>query len=529
VERQPSTLKSVLFWNMVLIVLVTLGVVGSLLYASVVQTIRQSAEAEQALLAQQVTRTMEASLMGTVRLLQAFAWESGGDGDLDSRLRALLKSYSQITATYTLDKQGRTTAWFGRDATSHPAVCPPPLALAARYFQAGGLFYLSPWRAQEVDDPVILVAVPRLSQGTPSGMLVAEVSGPILTNLVIKLTEGGRIRISLVTEDGRPLGPGSPEEPLVLPAQVKETAGRAPTLEPVAAVVGNSLVTMLRAPWTGWTVVVQESTRDALTPILLAQWAFFVLTPLALMIATLLSFRQASLIAGEEARRIERLAVAVVEAQENERRRIAQDIHDWTAQRITSSFYHVQLLEKLLAKDPALVAKELPQLATTLDHANTELREIMRNLHPHLLNELGLAAAIKELVTDFARSAGLEHRVEVPEEGVPEPPKYISTALFRILQEALSNVEKHAAARRLEVVLDAGPGLATLTVADDGQGFDPDAAGDPARTERLGLSGMQERAELLGGDFCLTASPGQGTKVEVSIGWNPATTCPSES
>ncbi|MGE5552512.1 MAG: ATP-binding protein [Betaproteobacteria bacterium] len=521
-RRQPFTLRRLLFWNMVLIALASVAVVGSLLHVSLVRAIRQGVENEQVLRARQVGQSMEASLLNAVKLLHAVT-------RAPSLLPSLADSNPEILQVYAANPDGFITAFHPRDIRRPPVGRVTPVITAARYFRSGGRFYIAPGQAAGGTETVALVAVPQLEEGRLAAVLVAELSGDALASSLTGLSEDRRVGVYLAREDGRFLGPKAPPRWSRLPDPVRDRVLETPVGETVTDIVGDSLITAMRTPWTGWPVVVQEATDIAFNPIRLARWAFFVLTPLAMLIASLLAARQATLIAGDEARRIERLAVAVVEAQENERHRIAQDIHDWTAQRITSSYYHVQLLQKMLAKDPNLLAKELSALAATLDSANTELQEIMRNLHPHLLNDLGLVAAVKELVMDFARNAGLEYQVDVSEGGA-EPPRHISIALFRILQEALSNAEKHASARRVDVTLKLLPDQAILTVADDGVGFDPESESPaPNRLGHLGLAGMQERAELLGGSFRLTTRPGQGTTVEVNIPWNTETSRQSTS
>lgn len=512
--RRTVNLRSELFWSIVLIALITVTVVGSLLHVAVVQAIRQGIEDEQALLAHQVGRLLEASLLHTVSDLRTAARDP-------SFLTFLVESHSQAERAYAVNKAGVITASVVRSSAGPSVATPADLGFATRYFESGGLFYLttSPETAPEAE-AVVLVTVPQLAQGKPAGLLAAELSAHGLVGVVTGLSDNPGVGVYVLQGDGRFVGPERSPRYRRLPDPVLARAARTPVGEAFTTIVEDSLVTVMRVPWTGWLVVVREATDVALNPVRLARWAFFVLTPLALLIAAFLAFRQAAWISGDETRRIEQLAVAVVEAQENERRRIAQDIHDWTAQRLTSSYYHVQLLERLLPKDPAAVERELPQLASALNSANIELREIMRNLHPHLLTDLGLAAAVKGLVADFARKAGLEYEVEVTE-GAPEPPAHVATALFRILQEALSNVEKHAHARRVEVVLRLYPGQAIVLVSDDGTGFDPEAT--PTHLDQvngLGLSGMRERTELLGGYFRLVTTPGQGTTVEVSIPWN---------
>lgn len=513
--RRPATLQTVLFWNMVLIALAAVVVVGSLLHASLVRTIRQGAEDEQTLVARTVGRRIETSLLANVNLLQVAAHDP-------SLLPVLCRTRPEVEEAYALDASGSVTLYVPR----LPQPPPPPRTVAdvaARYFQSGGRFYITAGFNRQ-GEPVALVAVPQSGPGREGGILLSVVSAQALADPLTGVSEDRRIGVYLATEDGRFVGSRRPGGLSRVPDQVRDRAIRQPVDSPWTDVVGESLVTVMRAPWTGWPIMIRESSGLAFSPIRLARWAFFVLTPLAMGIAVLLSVRQAALIAGKEASRIERLAVAVVEAQERERHRIAQDIHDWTAQRITSSYYHVQLLEKLLAKSPEQVAKELPQLGATLDSANTELREIMRNLHPHLLNELGLAAAVRELVTDFARSRGLEHSIDIQADA-SEPPKHLSIALFRILQEALNNIEKHADAERIEVSLHLLPDRGELKVRDDGRGFDPAevsvaAAAATKRTTGLGLSGMRERAELLGGTFTLSSAPGKGTTIEVNMPWN---------
>lgn len=520
---------------MVLIALVAVMVVGSVLHFSLVQAIRDGAEGEQSVVAGQASRQLESCLLNVGHGLAALGQDPEPAGTnpedtapLQRRIIAFRRAFPVARDVFALDLQGRLIA-FDTETSLRPegTLVNAAASVAARYLQSGGRFYLAAAPPAPGIGPSVLAAVPLIREGRPAGTLAARLPGSALAAPLTGLSVDRRIGLYLAAENGRFLGPNSPPGWTRLPERLLDKVAGAPVGQPVVAAVSGALVTAVRTPWTGWPVVVWETAEAAFNPIRLARWAFFVLTPLALFIAVLLAFRQAGLIAGEEARRIEHLAVAVVEAQENERRRIAQDIHDWTAQRITSSYYHVQLLEKLLAKDPALVAKELPQLAGTLDSANTELREIMRNLHPHLLNELGLTAAVRELVTDFARSAGLEYRVDVPEEA-PEPPRHVAIALFRILQEALSNVEKHASAHRVEVTLRLLPTEAALRVSDDGVGFNPETAG-PGRGERLGLAGMRERAELLGGLFHLSTLPGRGTTIEVIIPWNSEATPPSES
>lgn len=199
----------------------------------------------------------------------------------------------------------------------------------------------------------------------------------------------------------------------------------------------------------------------------------------------------------------------VTQAQEDERLRIARELHDETAQELVQL---VRKIEKLSVNDGS--ADELLQLARgTL----RSVRRFSSNLRPPVLDDLGLVAAIETATeaTDSRLPEGTQLRVTGRARRLDPP---LELALFRIAQEALRNVEKHACANRATVDLDFGEDSVRLTIVDDGQGFSaPASISDLARLGKLGLIGMKERAELIDGSFEVQSAPGKGTRVVVSV------------
>jgi|GEM_PF-1565365 len=195
----------------------------------------------------------------------------------------------------------------------------------------------------------------------------------------------------------------------------------------------------------------------------------------------------------------------LVQARDAERRRIASDIHDWLGTGIIAPLRRLEIA----ARQPDLdkCRQQVEDASEMLRRAHAELRRLMENLHPHLLEQMGLAEGLRAYLTDW----GEEHGVEVAYslEPGPEPPPEVAVALFRIQQEALNNCAKHADASRVEVRLALGSDRVRLTLSDDGRGF----AGRPGR----GLTGMQERAAAFGGTVSVHSSPGAGTTVVAEL------------
>ena len=196
--------------------------------------------------------------------------------------------------------------------------------------------------------------------------------------------------------------------------------------------------------------------------------------------------------------RIRLYAARILHAQEDERRRLAQELHDQPLQDL------IHLVRQL---DTGAVEGAREVATQVVD----ELRQISRGLRPPTLDDLGLPAALRKLTADFQARTGVSASCKVEGEGRLAPDAELG--LFRIAQEALNNVSRHAAAERVTVRLRLSATEARLTVADDGSGFTPGRASESS----LGLAGMSERAALLGGRLEVTSAPGKGATVRATI------------
>jgi two-component system sensor histidine kinase DegS len=209
------------------------------------------------------------------------------------------------------------------------------------------------------------------------------------------------------------------------------------------------------------------------------------------------------------------LRMRIVQAQEEERARLAQEIHDGPAQMIANAFFQVDYVERLMDRDPRLAATELRYLREVMRRELADIRSFISQLRPPALDEVGLDGAIRETVGTFASSVELrtETSLEAPASNLTEMQQ---TVVLRILQEALQNVRKHATAHVVTVATRVEAEGWTLEVGDDGRGFDIDAVGSRAR-RNFGLRFMQERAELVGGRLAIRSRPGAGTIVRFTI------------
>ncbi len=215
------------------------------------------------------------------------------------------------------------------------------------------------------------------------------------------------------------------------------------------------------------------------------------------------------------------VSAAIINAQEEERRRISRELHDDTAQALTSLLLYAKALEQGDAS-PA-VREALAELREEVSRSLEGVRRLARELRPSALDDLGLVAALEGYTHEFTRRTSLPVRFEPACGGDRLPPK-VELVLYRIAQEALTNAAKHAGATAATVTLVREPGAVSLTVSDDGRGFDPGrvASAGPG----MGLLSMRERAELVGGSLMLASAPGSGTAVtaHIPMRWGPPTT-----
>ena len=207
------------------------------------------------------------------------------------------------------------------------------------------------------------------------------------------------------------------------------------------------------------------------------------------------------------------LAAKLQTVRDEERTQIARELHDQLGQALTALKYDLAWLTRRRVNDDAAQTQKAKAVFTQMDALIKTVRRIATELRPGMLDDLGLAASIEWQAREFQKRTGVRCEVSVPEQELQLAPAQ-STALFRILQETLTNVVRHADAKHVKVQLEVANRSLTMRVHDDGRGF---RSAEVANTRSLGLLGMRERAELLGGSFSVRGFPGEGTTVTVSI------------
>jgi signal transduction histidine kinase len=212
--------------------------------------------------------------------------------------------------------------------------------------------------------------------------------------------------------------------------------------------------------------------------------------------------------------RAQRLAV------QDERLRIAQDIHDTSSQTLFGLHYALQACVKLLPDHPGQVKAELENLSQMADTARTQVRQSILNLWPTAITAERFTADLQKFTREHCRAESLDLTIEV-RGGFQRLSPGVRRGLYRIAQEAITNVAQHAAASQVSICLDVQPGEALLTVRDNGRGFNPASALARERDrEHFGLRGIQDRAAALGGVAEFLSQPGAGTTVMMTLPLN---------
>jgi signal transduction histidine kinase len=205
------------------------------------------------------------------------------------------------------------------------------------------------------------------------------------------------------------------------------------------------------------------------------------------------------------------LAGRLIYAQEEERSRLARELHDDLAQRLAVFAIDVGRLEQQLMDSPAPVREELREMKNGIVRISQDVHSLSRQLHPSILDDLGLIKAVESECTSFSRREGIE--IGFNHENIPRGiPKDISLSLYRIIQEGLSNISKHACAEHISVSLKGTDHDVLLSVQDDGIGFD---SAEAQKQPGLGFSSMRERARLIHGEFSIQSQPERGTLITV--------------
>lgn len=219
----------------------------------------------------------------------------------------------------------------------------------------------------------------------------------------------------------------------------------------------------------------------------------------------------------ERTREVNWLLGQVISAQEEERKRLARELHDDTAQALATLLVGIQTADDALPESPAeaktALARLKPQAMSTLE----EMRKMILDLRPSALDDLGLASAIHWYAENGLEPRGVSLTWEVSgkEQRLAGP---LETALFRMAQEAINNVARHAEATNARLQLRFASKKVVIDVEDDGKGFDvQEVTASTDETRGLGLLGMKERASLFGGSVRIDSQPGQGTRVQIEV------------
>lgn len=218
-----------------------------------------------------------------------------------------------------------------------------------------------------------------------------------------------------------------------------------------------------------------------------------------------------------DALRMAELSRRVVRVQEEERRRLARELHDRTSPNLTAVALNLGLIAaEMASKSAAALESRVADTHALLEDTIAGIREISADLHSSILDHAGLLAALQGYAEQFTRRTAIAVKVSGPA-FEPRLAADKESALFRIAQEALTNCVKHARADSIRITLTNEAGHAVLTIADDGAGFDSDTLRRGDHAHGLGLITMRERAEFAGGGFSLESAPGKGTRIRVEI------------
>ncbi len=206
-------------------------------------------------------------------------------------------------------------------------------------------------------------------------------------------------------------------------------------------------------------------------------------------------------------RELQRLSAELISAQEAERKRIARELHDEVGQTIWAMMLGLTSLRSALEKnDPAAAERQLESIHGMAENTAALVRNISLLLRPSMLDDLGLIPALHWLVREFSRTSGLQVEFAAADLDLSLPEDH-KTCIYRVVQESLRNVARHAAALHVKISMEHEPHLIRTRIQDDGRGFDPHTG------KGVGILGMEERVTRLGGKLSLDSNPGQGTTI----------------
>lgn len=211
--------------------------------------------------------------------------------------------------------------------------------------------------------------------------------------------------------------------------------------------------------------------------------------------------------------------IKIINAQETERQRLANQLHDGPAQSLTNLILQAEICERLFDTDPVKARTELSELKNAVSSTFQKVREFIFDLRPMMLDDLGLPPTLKKSIEDFEQKTGIAYNLTISGRDLRLPP-HTEVTIFRVIQNLLKNVRDHAHAAHVQIALNVGDDRTTVLVEDDGSGFDVAAALAAARQRKtIGLSSTQEQVEMLGGEIQFDSALGRGTRIEF---WVPS-------
>jgi signal transduction histidine kinase len=207
----------------------------------------------------------------------------------------------------------------------------------------------------------------------------------------------------------------------------------------------------------------------------------------------------------------------IIETEENERRRISRELHDEIGQALTAIKFNLDRIDKDLPEPSSMARERLREAQALSNQTLKAMRRLSMDLRPTMLDDLGLIPTLRWYIQNFSNRLNMDSHFQATGFEGKLPPQ-IETAFYRIIQEALNNVGKHAEADRIEVMMEQKDSIIYASISDNGKGFDLDRVLDPREPERgFGVMGMQERVSILKGQINIRSKPGSGTQIQIEI------------
>lgn len=217
----------------------------------------------------------------------------------------------------------------------------------------------------------------------------------------------------------------------------------------------------------------------------------------------------------KHSRELEKLSLRIINAQEQERKNIAGKLHDVIAQDLTALRFDLKMSQQELPEKHAYISQRLKKAEDLATWSLENLRNLTSDLRPPILDDFGLASALRWYVDGFSRRSSLKIDLEMPEVDRKFPPEF-ETSIYRIVQEGLSNVAKHSGASRVNIAIRRENSHMRILIRDNGSGFD---TGSLLPSSGFGLLRLKEMTELLGGKFKIISKKGRGVRLDMALPW----------